>query len=66
MLNEKWDFKHILLNLEALKLEYNRVLMSFSYFEKKESIKYQREIKNKIYSLNIPKRLEWRKNLVIF
>ena len=61
MFDKDLDFKHILLNLEALKLEYNRVLMSFSYFNKKELIKWQKEVKNKIYSLNV---VEWRKDKI--
>lgn len=48
---DKWDIKHILLNLETLKAEYDSSLMSFSYFNKHELVKHKREMKKKIYSV---------------
>ena len=48
---DKWDIKHILMNIEALKDEYSSTLTSFSYFNKHALVEYKREMKKKIYSL---------------
>lgn len=58
---DKWDIKHILLNIEALKTEYDSSLMSFSYFNKHELVKYKREMKKKVYSIET---LDWRKDKI--
>lgn len=52
MVNDNWTFEDIILNIEALKTYYCRLLVSFSVFERKKRIKLCREFKTKIYSLN--------------
>lgn len=61
MINSESTYKDVILNIEAIKTDYLRVLLSFSYLEKKEKLKYMRKYKNDIYSL---KAKEWRKDTI--
>ena len=44
------SFSDIVDNIEALRLQYEEVLASFSNFEQKQKHEYMRLIKNEIYS----------------
>lgn len=52
-IDENWDFKEIVENAKMLKEKYNIFLTSFYFFEIKERNNYIKNVKNKIYNLNI-------------
>ena len=60
-INPDWNFYEIVFNLRALKSQYENFLCSFSYFQKKELIKFKYETRHQIYSLNL---LEWQSDKI--
>ena len=52
MINDEWTYEDTIFNIETLKTYYDRLLVSFSIFERKKRIKLCRQFKTKIYSLN--------------
>lgn len=61
MIDPNTSLNDLLKNIEQLKDTYTEIIVSFSYFKKKELLKYKREIKNEIYALKIE---EWKRNLI--
>lgn len=59
MINEKWDFKHVVIYAKAIKKTYKETLSSFSYFNKKDLVKYKREMKEYLYGLDAK---QWQKD----
>lgn len=59
MIDISWDFKNIVEHIEEVKLEYNRVLASFSIFECSTKKDYIVSIRKEIYNLDI---FEWQKD----
>ena len=55
-INPEWTFKEIVDNIKTLKLEYEKVLASFSYFELKDKVDFERNTRNSFYSMNLK---EW-------
>ena len=47
-----WTFKDIVDNVWALRDEYDRLLMSFSYFELHEKVVFLKKTRDAIYVLN--------------
>lgn len=63
MIESGWTFKDVVLNIEALKNQYNGFLTSFSVFERKKGIELCKKFKKEFYSLNFEeykKDLAWR------
>ena len=58
-IDPSWTYKQAVANLKALKLEYDRVLASFSSFEIKERTRFIYSTRNKFYALQC---LEWQKD----
>lgn len=48
--NPNWSYKELSMNLKTLRILYRQKLASFSYFQKKEKIAFERKIKETIYS----------------
>lgn len=61
MIDQSISLKDLLNNIKELKDTYNSIVVSFSYFKKKELIRYKREIKDIIYSIEID---EWKRNII--
>ena len=61
MLDQSITLKDLINNIKELKDTYTGVIVSFSYFKKKELIKYKREIKDIIYSIDVE---EWKRNII--
>ena len=55
-INPEWSFKEIVDNIKTLKLEYEKILASFSYFELKDKVDFERNTRNSFYSMNLK---EW-------
>lgn len=45
-----WTYNELTLNLKMLRTQYREIVASFSYFQKKEKIAFERKIKETIYS----------------
>lgn len=45
-----WTFNELTLNLKTLRTQYREIIASFSYFQKKEKIAFERQVKRTIYS----------------
>lgn len=61
MIDVSWDFKKLVEHIEEVKLEYSRVLASFSIFEYRAKREYIISIRKKIYNLDL---FEWQKDRV--
>lgn len=61
MIKSEWTYKDVILNIETIKSEYLRVLLSFSILEKKKKLEYMRKCKQEVYNL---KTLEWKRNTI--
>ena len=59
IVNQDWTFREAILNMRALKKTYEDTLRSFSYFELPEKVKFERNFRSSIYSLNFE---EWKKD----
>lgn len=55
-INTEWTFKEVVDNIKTLKLEYEKILASFSYFELKDKINFKHNTRNSFYSMNLK---EW-------
>lgn len=51
-INPNWTFKEAVSKIQAIKLQYDGVLSSFSYFDIKKKRLYIKEVKNSIYSFH--------------
>ena len=51
-ISSDWNFKYIQNNIEAIKSEYEGILLSFFWNEIKEKYKFTHETRNKVFSLN--------------
>lgn len=60
-IDENWDFEEIVENAKMLKEKYNIFLTSFYFFEIKERNNYIKNVKNKIYNLNI---IYWKRDKI--
>ena len=58
-LNANWKFKDVKDNVEVLKSQFDEILASFSYLEKKQMLVQLRSIKEQIFSYN--NILEWQR-----
>lgn len=45
-----WTYNELTLNLKTLRTQYREIIASFSYFQKKEKVAYEKQIKKIIYS----------------
>ena len=61
MIEVSWNFVDIVKHIEEVKLEYNRVLASFSIFEGKSKRNYIISTRQKVYDLNLR---EWEKDRI--
>lgn len=61
MIDISWDFRNLVEHIEEVKLEYNRVLASFSIFNSKLKREYIINARKEIYNLSI---FEWQKDRV--
>lgn len=61
MINENWGTKEIVENIKALKIKFNKSLVSFSYFKLNDRAKYIRSIRDEFYQLKID---QWKINLL--
>lgn len=55
-------FKEIVSNIEEIKFQVGDIIASFSSFEIKEQLKFQRELRNQIYALKFE---NWRKERIL-
>ena len=46
----KWSYNELTLKLKTLRTQYREIVASFSYFQKKDKIAFERKIKKTIYS----------------
>lgn len=60
-IDPNWNYKQTLLHLRALRLSYDNVLRSFSYFNLHDKVLFVYEIKQSIYSLPFE---TWRKDRI--
>lgn len=61
MIKPEWTYKDIILNIEAIKSEYQGTLLSFLLTEKKKKIKYMDKVKEELYKIHTK---EWRKDMI--
>ena len=45
-----WSYNELTLNLKTLRVQYREILASFSYFQLKDKVAFERKIKKIIYS----------------
>ena len=60
-IDPNWNYKQTLSNLRALRLQYEDILRSFSYFNLHDKVVFTYEVKQSIYSLNFE---EWKKDRI--
>lgn len=58
-INQNWTFEEAVNNLKTLKIEYEGILASFSYFQLHDKVEFLRKTKNDFYSLKLK---EWEIN----
>lgn len=51
-INPEWTFKEVVENIEVVKSQTEGIIASFSSFEIKKQLQFQRELRNQIYALN--------------
>ena len=61
-INPEWNFKEVVENIEVVKSKTWDIIASFSSFEIKKQIKFKRQLRDSVYSLNFE---EWKKDRVI-
>lgn len=61
-INPEWNFKEVVENIEVIKSKTWDIIASFSSFEIKKQVKFKRQLRNSIYSLNFE---EWKKDRVV-
>ena len=61
-INPEWNFKEVVENIEVIKSKTWDIIASFSSFEIKKQVKFKRQLRNRIYSLNFE---EWKKDRVV-
>lgn len=61
-INPEWTFKEVVENIEVIKSKTRDIIASFSSFEIKKQVKFKRQLRNSIYSLNFE---EWKKDRVV-
>lgn len=61
-INPEWNFKEVVENIEVIKSKTWDIIASFSSFEIKKQVKFKRQLRNSIYSLNFEK---WKKDRVV-
>ena len=54
-----WKFGEVILYVRALKIQYEGILASFSYFEQPNKVEFIKNFRNSIYSFNFE---EWKKD----
>ena len=45
-----WSYNELTLNLKTLRTQYRDILASFSYFQLKDKVSFERQVKKTIYS----------------
>lgn len=58
-INQNWTFEEVVNNLKTLKIEYEGILASFSYFQLHDKVEFLRKTKKAFYSLKLK---EWEIN----
>lgn len=58
-INQNWTFEEAVNNLKTLKIEYEGILASFSYFQLHDKVEFLRKTKESFYSLKLK---EWEIN----
>ena len=61
-INPEWNFKEVVENIEVIKSKTWDIIASFSSFEIKKQVKFKRQLRNSIYSLNFE---EWKKDRIV-
>lgn len=61
-IDSSWTFKDFVDNIEAVKTRTEGIIASFSCFEIKRQIKFKRQLRDKIYSLNFE---TWKKERIL-
>ena len=61
-INQEWNFKDIVENIEVVKSKTWDIIASFSSFEIKKQVNFKRQLRNNIYSLKFE---EWKKDRII-
>ena len=51
-INSNWSFKYIQDNIEAIKSEYEGILLSFFWNELKEKCRFTHDIRTQVFNLN--------------
>lgn len=60
-INPDWSFKEVVDNAWTLRDEYDRLLVSFSYFDLHEKVVFMKQTRDAIYSLNFE---YWKKDKI--
>ena len=60
-IDPSWSFKQVVLNLKALKSNYEGILALFYYRDLKEIVSFKKRTRDSVYSLNLP---EWQKDKI--
>lgn len=60
-IDKSWNFKNVVDNIKTLRSDYERILVSFSYFNLHNKILFITETKKQIYSFNFK---EWKRDLI--
>lgn len=60
-INQNWKFKDVVENLRALRIQYENILRSFTYFQLNEIVEFKRHTRNAFYSLNFE---TWKKDKI--
>lgn len=58
-IDPSWTYHQAVIHLQTLKLQYEEVLASFSYFQLHERTNFIRSTRNQFYALSC---LEWQKD----
>ena len=61
-INPEWNFKEVVENIEVIKSKTWDIIASFSSFEIKKQVKFKRQLRDSVYSLNFE---EWKKDRII-
>ena len=60
--NENSTFKEIVENIEVIKAQVQGIITSFSCFEQKQKLAFQRQLRKNIYSLHFE---EWKREKIL-
>lgn len=61
-INQEWNFKEVVENIEVIKSKTWDIIASFSSFEIKKQLLFKKQLRDKIYSLKFE---EWKKDRIL-